>query len=400
MLEARALRFAPDSRDRAAVLTIPTPRHALRDAAAGGASAPRIFVFSPISPLHFWAWSYVGYAYDDAGIANVKRGIARLAELGRRGPPVLAVPFPYFYAPAYDEWGFERFHVLPAGGPRGGLAAARSLRAAAPGGLHHEAGASRRSDPSGGRRPRAGRAGDRGEARRPGAAAPGRACAVVRADVARRPPRAGLALRSLNRVAAGGPTRAAASRRPPPGAAAPAAPLAGRAPTGRHRPPTFRAARSSRGSWRSPGVPCGAFGAPRAALRARAAALGVLSSRLALLSDHRTACVAPARGQMPDVHGAGPDVDPSRSLRGATLQDALRSARPSPAARWPARLGLADKPAIRVSPGASCSASCWSTRSPSPASIRRRSPTTTKPPTSASPACCSSAARPPIASMR
>jgi len=111
MLETRALRFAPDLVIAQLCLNDPYPSSTpYADLTPEGPSRLWNFLFRRLAPLHFWAWSYVGNGYDDAGIENVKRGIARLAEIARRGPPVLAVLFPYLYAPAYDEWGFERFH--------------------------------------------------------------------------------------------------------------------------------------------------------------------------------------------------------------------------------------------------------------------------------------------------
>jgi lysophospholipase L1-like esterase len=113
MLESRVLRFAPDLEIAQLCLNDPYPSNTpYAELMPTGPSRLWNFLFRRLSPDHFWAWAYVEANYDDTGIANVRRGIARLAELGRRGPPILAVLFPYFYAPAYEQWGFERFHEI------------------------------------------------------------------------------------------------------------------------------------------------------------------------------------------------------------------------------------------------------------------------------------------------
>jgi lysophospholipase L1-like esterase len=60
----------------------------------------------------FSGWFFVDRNYDATGLDNLERGIAGLARLARQGPPILAVLFPYLYRPAYDAWGFERYHAL------------------------------------------------------------------------------------------------------------------------------------------------------------------------------------------------------------------------------------------------------------------------------------------------
>jgi lysophospholipase L1-like esterase len=113
MLESRALRFAPDLVVAQICLNDPYPSstpYALEMPV--GPSRLWNFLFRRLYPDRFWAWAYVEANYDETGIANVRRGIARLAELGRRGPPILAVLFPYLYAQAYDQWGFEHIHEI------------------------------------------------------------------------------------------------------------------------------------------------------------------------------------------------------------------------------------------------------------------------------------------------
>ena len=112
MLETRALQFAPDLAVAQLCLNDPYPSptpYALLT--PSGPSRLWNFLFRRLAPDRFWAWAFVEANYDGAGMANVKRGIARFAEIARKGPPVVAVLFPYLYAPAYDEWGFERFHA-------------------------------------------------------------------------------------------------------------------------------------------------------------------------------------------------------------------------------------------------------------------------------------------------
>jgi lysophospholipase L1-like esterase len=112
-LETFALRFAPDLVIAQLCLNDPYPSNtAYTELVPTGPSRLWNFVFRRIAPDRFWTWAYVETAYGEVGVANLKRGIARLAELGRQGPPILAVLFPYLYPPAYDQWGLERFHEI------------------------------------------------------------------------------------------------------------------------------------------------------------------------------------------------------------------------------------------------------------------------------------------------
>lgn len=113
MLETRVLRFSPDVVIVQLCLNDPYPSNSpYTNSAPVGPSRLWNFVFRRLAPDRFWAASFVGYLHDDAGVENVRRGFARLAEIARSGPPILAVLFPYLYAPAYDAWGFERFHEI------------------------------------------------------------------------------------------------------------------------------------------------------------------------------------------------------------------------------------------------------------------------------------------------
>jgi lysophospholipase L1-like esterase len=113
MLESRVQRFAPDLVIAQLCLNDPYPSsNQYAQLVPAGASQLWNFLHLRLARDRFWGWAYVEANYDEAGIASVKRGIARLAELSRRGAPILAVLFPYLYPPAYDQWGFERFHEI------------------------------------------------------------------------------------------------------------------------------------------------------------------------------------------------------------------------------------------------------------------------------------------------
>jgi len=113
MLEARALGFAPDLVIAQLCLNDPYPSSTpYWNEGPYGPSRLWNFVFRRLARDRFWGWAYVEAGFDTTGIANLRHGIDRLAELGRDGPPILAVLFPYFYRPAYQEWGFERFHEI------------------------------------------------------------------------------------------------------------------------------------------------------------------------------------------------------------------------------------------------------------------------------------------------
>jgi lysophospholipase L1-like esterase len=113
MLESRALPFAPDLAVVQLCLNDPYPSNTpYASLMPTGPSRLWSFFYRRLFPDRFWGWAYVESAYDETGVGNLRRGIARLAELARRGPPILAVLFPYLNAPAYDEWGFERFHEI------------------------------------------------------------------------------------------------------------------------------------------------------------------------------------------------------------------------------------------------------------------------------------------------
>ena len=112
-LETRVLQFAPDLVVVQLCLNDPYPSVGpYARWVPSGPSKLWNFLLLRVSPERFFAWAYVGANYDADGIRNVKQGMARLAAVARGGPPVLAVLFPYLYARAYDEWGFERFHAL------------------------------------------------------------------------------------------------------------------------------------------------------------------------------------------------------------------------------------------------------------------------------------------------
>jgi lysophospholipase L1-like esterase len=68
------------------------------------------FVFHHLRPNRFWGWYFVTRNYDPVGLENLRRGMEGLREV-QGGVPVVAVLFPYLYAPAYDRWGYQRYHV-------------------------------------------------------------------------------------------------------------------------------------------------------------------------------------------------------------------------------------------------------------------------------------------------
>jgi lysophospholipase L1-like esterase len=68
------------------------------------------FVFRRLDPVRYWGWFFVDRHYDASGVENVRKGMLAIGEEARRGPPVLAVLFPYLYAPAYERWGYARYH--------------------------------------------------------------------------------------------------------------------------------------------------------------------------------------------------------------------------------------------------------------------------------------------------
>lgn len=113
VLETRVARFAPDLVIAQLCLNDPYPSaNQYAQLVPQGPSRLWNFLHLRLSRTHFWGWAYVEANYDEKGIENLKRGIARLAEIGREGPPVVAVLFPYLYQPAYDEWDFERYHEI------------------------------------------------------------------------------------------------------------------------------------------------------------------------------------------------------------------------------------------------------------------------------------------------
>jgi lysophospholipase L1-like esterase len=111
-LETRALQFAPDLVIAQLCLNDPYPSTTpYARQTPIGFSRLWNFLFMRLAPTRTQAWLHVDANYDATGLANLKRGIDRFAAVARNGPPVLAVLFPYLQAPAYDEWGFNRFHV-------------------------------------------------------------------------------------------------------------------------------------------------------------------------------------------------------------------------------------------------------------------------------------------------
>lgn len=67
------------------------------------------FVARRLIPERALARSHVDSRYTDAGWRNVERAVRGLAALSTE-VPVLAVLVPYLAPPAYEQWGFGRFH--------------------------------------------------------------------------------------------------------------------------------------------------------------------------------------------------------------------------------------------------------------------------------------------------
>jgi len=113
MLETRALRFDPDLVILQLCLNDPHPSPSAYT--TGEPTSPsRLwnFIERRIAPDRFWASWFVGNNYDAQGIENLERGFQRVSDVARGGPHVLAVLFPYLYAPAYSHWSLERYHAL------------------------------------------------------------------------------------------------------------------------------------------------------------------------------------------------------------------------------------------------------------------------------------------------
>jgi lysophospholipase L1-like esterase len=115
MLE-QALRFEPDLLIAQLCLNDPHPTpgpYTPERSPHGAGLRIREHLLNRLAPDRYWAHRVVEVNYDAEGIANVRRGFDRLAEISRANAvPVVAVLFPYLYAPAYEEWGFDRYHAV------------------------------------------------------------------------------------------------------------------------------------------------------------------------------------------------------------------------------------------------------------------------------------------------
>ena len=123
LLRSRALRFHPDLVVIQHCLNDPYPSDTpYAQLAPIGPSRLWNFLFHRLQPDHFWGWYYVERNYDHFGLENLQRGMAGLGEVQRQ-VPVVAVLFPYLYAPAYDSWGYQRYHEpYRLGAARSGIA--------------------------------------------------------------------------------------------------------------------------------------------------------------------------------------------------------------------------------------------------------------------------------------
>lgn len=112
-LRTRALRFHPDLVVVQQCLNDPYPTDTpYAQLAPVGPSRLWNFVFHHLQPDRFWSWWFVERNYDRVGLENLRRGMAGLGAEAQRGVRVVAVLFPYLYAPAYDRWGYQRYHEL------------------------------------------------------------------------------------------------------------------------------------------------------------------------------------------------------------------------------------------------------------------------------------------------
>jgi lysophospholipase L1-like esterase len=114
MLESHALRFAPDILIAQLCLNDPYPTpgpYTPEQSAHGPGLRLTEHVLNQLMPDRYWARRLVVLNYDEQGVANVRRGFTRLAEISQAsGVPAVAVLFPYLYARAYEEWNFASYH--------------------------------------------------------------------------------------------------------------------------------------------------------------------------------------------------------------------------------------------------------------------------------------------------
>jgi len=111
--ETRVPAFSPDLIVAQGCLNDPYPSDTVY---ATSVPPPRsrlaAFLWRRLRPARFWAHSFVERAYDDHGRAQLGDGIAGFGEIARRGRPTLLLLFPYLYRPAYESWGFDKYHRL------------------------------------------------------------------------------------------------------------------------------------------------------------------------------------------------------------------------------------------------------------------------------------------------
>lgn len=111
MARTRALALQPDVLVAQLCLNDPYPSNT-----AYVREAPRpplrlwTFILLRLWPERYWAEFYVRWRHDQEGWRRIREGLTGLAEIDRAGTPVVAVLFPYLYAPGYDQWQFAEIH--------------------------------------------------------------------------------------------------------------------------------------------------------------------------------------------------------------------------------------------------------------------------------------------------
>jgi len=110
-LRTRVLPFHPDLVVIQHCLNDPYPSD-MEGAAFAPIGRSRLwkFVFRHLQPERFRGWYVVERNYDSVGLENLRRGMVGLGDEVQRGVRVVAVLFPYLYEPAYDSWGYQRYH--------------------------------------------------------------------------------------------------------------------------------------------------------------------------------------------------------------------------------------------------------------------------------------------------
>ncbi len=68
------------------------------------------FIQRRVDPPGFWAHSWVIRTFDEGATHRMESGLRRIARVRR--DDTLVVLFPYLYRPAYERFGFDRYHEI------------------------------------------------------------------------------------------------------------------------------------------------------------------------------------------------------------------------------------------------------------------------------------------------